>query len=243
MHVLFEGQILRRRQCHTRRGNSFNRRVIGQIDKQHRPLNGAGVGQVVNKELGGLKGNAHHSEDNRKRLAFSANRCLPCQLGGHLIMRQTRTGEDGQFLAANQRVQPIDGTDTGLDKLIRIVPCIWIDWAAVNIHLLLGNNCRSVVYRDAGTAEYAAQNIRRNRQFHRLAQKANRCTADINARSAFKDLHHHLIALDLQYLAVTHRTVGQFDIHNMAVLGIINALNHHQRSGNFGDRFILFQHF
>ena len=90
MHVFFEGQVLSGRQGHTRGCDTLDGGVIGQIDKQHGTLNRAGIGQVVNEKLGGFKRNAHRRKDYSKRLAFTANGCLPGQLSRDFVVRANR---------------------------------------------------------------------------------------------------------------------------------------------------------
>jgi len=91
MHIFFKRQIFGGGQGHTRRGNSLNGRVAGQIDKQNRPLNGPCLRQVIDEKLRRLERNTHCRKHHRKTFAFAEHGGLPSQLRRNFIMRQTRT--------------------------------------------------------------------------------------------------------------------------------------------------------
>ena len=74
-------------------------------------------------------------------------------------MRQTAHRKHGQFLTANERVQPVDCGNTRLDKLVGIIACGGVDRLAVDIHFLFGDNGRAVIARIAHTVEYASQHV------------------------------------------------------------------------------------
>ena len=51
VHVLLESQILGCGQSHTRGGNTLNRRVVRQVDEEHRTVDGPGFTEVIHEEL------------------------------------------------------------------------------------------------------------------------------------------------------------------------------------------------
>ena len=101
VHVLLECQILSGSQSKSRRGYSLDGGVVREIDKHNRSFNCTGFGQVVDKELGSLECNTHRCKNHGELLTFATDRCLAGELGGHIIVRQTRTGKDGQLLASH----------------------------------------------------------------------------------------------------------------------------------------------
>ena len=62
VHALFKGQILRGGQGHAGRGDPLDGRVVGQVDEQHRAVDGAGAPEVADEEVGLLEGDAHGGE-------------------------------------------------------------------------------------------------------------------------------------------------------------------------------------
>ena len=118
MHSKVKGQVLSGRQCHTRGGNALDRRIIGQVGKQHRAVDGAGTAELIDKEFRFLKGDTDGGENYSKvALAIQYPR-LTGNLSRQLGVRQTGAGEDRQLLPSYQGVQAINGRDAGLDKLI-----------------------------------------------------------------------------------------------------------------------------
>ena len=51
VHPLFKGQVFRCRQRHTGRRDTLDGRVVGQVDEQDRPVNGAGLLEAFDKEV------------------------------------------------------------------------------------------------------------------------------------------------------------------------------------------------
>ena len=63
---------------------------------------------------------AHRAEDDGELLARLDPR-LADDLRGELVGRKARAGEDRQLLPADQRVQPVDGANAGLDEVGRLL--------------------------------------------------------------------------------------------------------------------------
>ena len=51
MHSHVECKIFRSRQCHTRCGDTLNRRVVGKVHKHNRSVNRAGSSEVGSEEI------------------------------------------------------------------------------------------------------------------------------------------------------------------------------------------------
>ena len=89
MHIFFKCQIFRSRQRHFRRCDSLNGRVICQVYKQNRSVNGSGLLKALHKEVGLFESNSHRSKYNRKFFIRSQYFCLSCNLGSQFCMGQS----------------------------------------------------------------------------------------------------------------------------------------------------------
>jgi hypothetical protein len=58
-------------------------------------------------------------------------RCLTANLSTNLIVRETGSGEEGNFLASGNRVHHIDGRNTSLDHFLRVNSFEGVDWLAL----------------------------------------------------------------------------------------------------------------
>ena len=58
VHILLKGQVLRSGQGHAGRGDALHRRVVGQVRKHDRPVDGAGAAELLYEEVGLLEGDA-----------------------------------------------------------------------------------------------------------------------------------------------------------------------------------------
>ncbi len=121
MHVQLERQVLGGGQGHARRRDALDGRVVGQVHEQHGALDGAGAAEVADEELGFLEGDAHGGEDDGELLVGPEHLAWRAICAASCGMRQAGAGEDRQLLPADQRVQPVDGRDAGLDELVRVV--------------------------------------------------------------------------------------------------------------------------
>ena len=109
MHSEIKGKIFGSGECHARRGDTLDCRVICQIGEQHGAVNGAGAAELIDKEFGFLIGDADRSKYNCK-VAFPVQHPrLTCDLCSELCMRQTGAGEDRQLLSSDQRIQTVNG--------------------------------------------------------------------------------------------------------------------------------------
>ena len=133
MHIFLKCQIFCRSQRHTRCGNTLNRRVICQVNKQHGSINRSGLFEGLYEIVGLFKCNTHSGKYNREFFVCTAYLRLSCNLGCQLRMRQTGTGEDWQLLSTNQCIQSVNGRYSRLDKFLRIYSCCRIHRKTINI--------------------------------------------------------------------------------------------------------------
>ena len=243
MHIFFKRQIFGGCQRHTRGCNAFHRRVVCQVDEQHRAVDSAGFAEAFDKEVGFLKGDTHGGEHHGERLIGAAHLCLPRNLRRQIGVGQTAGGEDGQLLPAHQRVQSVDRGNTGLDKLLRIVARCRVDGQAVDIPALRGQDRGTVVDGAAQTVKHAPQHILRYAQLHAASQKPHLAVVQIDTGRVFKQLHQRVGAVDLQHLAAAFFAVLQLDFAQLVIGNAFHAADQHQRSGDFLDGTIFLRHY
>ena len=116
-----------------------------------------------------LKGDTHRREDNGKRFVRAAHLRLSRNLGCQIRMRQTGRRENRQFLTAHQRVQTVDGRNTGLDEFLRVVAGRRVHRQTIDIAAFLRQDLRTAVDWIAQTVKDASQHILRYAKFHRSA--------------------------------------------------------------------------
>ena len=158
MHSLFVRQIFCRCQCHFRRCDTFNRRVIRQIHEQHSALDSARPAEVADKVIRFLIGDADSAENDGEAVALAQHARLTRNLRRQLCVRQTRAGEHRQLLPANQRVQTVNGGNARLDKFTTVIASLEAIMKNRQAFLKLEtcdknkNNTKSKCYIDSATA-------------------------------------------------------------------------------------------
>ena len=157
-------------------------------------------------------------------------------------MRQTAHGEYGKFLPADERIQPVDGRDTRLDKFVWIVTRGGIDGLAVDIHALFGNDGRAAVARVAHAVEHAPEHIFRDGEFEAVPQKLCAARGDLQPLRIFEELDERPVALDFEHLAAADPAVLLHDLDEFVVLDPFHALDEHERPDNFFDGLIFLKH-
>ena len=160
MHALGERKILGSRQREPRRRDPLDRRVVGQVHEENRPVYGTRLLHVGDEEIGFLEGNAHRAEYDGEFLFCTQHLCLACDLRGDAVVRESRAGENGEFLAAHERVEAVDGRETRLNELAGIGPRRRIVGVAVDISSLLGDYLGPAVYGPAESVEDPPEHVR-----------------------------------------------------------------------------------
>ena len=190
VHILLEGQVLRGGEGHAGCGDTLHGGVVGQVGEQHRPVDGAGAAELLDEEVGLLKGDAdggeHHGEVAR---VVPQHLGLPGDLGGQLGVGQAAGGEDGQLLAPHQGVQPVDGGDAGLDEFLGVAAGGGVHGQAVDVVPPVGEDLRPAVDGPAQAVEHPAQHVLADPQLHAASQKAHLAAGEVDARGALEQLH------------------------------------------------------
>ena len=157
-------------------------------------------------------------------------------------MGQAGAGEDGQLLTTDQGVQAVDGGNTGLNKLVGVVPGGGVHCQAVDVPELLGQDVGAAVDGPAHAVEDPAQHIAGDAQLQGVAQETDLGLLQVDAGGGLEELDHGVVAVDLQHLAVTQVTVGQLDLAQLVVGDPLDLLDQHQRAVDLLDGTIFTDH-
>jgi hypothetical protein len=172
-----------------------------------------------------MVGNPDGGEDNRKLFTMTPNLSLGGDLGRQLASWQTKPGENGQFLAAHQRIQPINGRDTSLNKLRGMVARPGVNGLTIDIKAQLGDNRRTTINRLTGAVEHATQHLQRNPKFDNLTAETRGCPVQIQATCTNKYLDHCPTSIYFQDLPASNLTVGTSQLHNLVIANIVYILH------------------
>ena len=235
MHILFKGQILRGGQGHTGGGDTLDGRVVCQVGEQHGPVDGSGALEVLDKELGFLKGDADGGEHHGEVFVRTEHPGLPGDLGRQRGVGQAGAGENGQLLAPDQGVQTVDGGNAGLDELGGVGPGSRVHGQAVDVVVPVRQDLRAAVDGIAHAVEHPAQHVGAHAQLQAVPQEPDLGLGQIDARRAFKQLDQRVVALDLQNLAAADLAVRQLDFSQLVIGDVFHVPDQHQGPGYFGN--------
>ena len=143
-------------------------------------------------------------------------------------MGQAGPAENWQLLAPDQGVQSVDGGDARLDELVGVVPGGGVHGQAVDVPVLLGQNLRAAVDGLAHAVEHPAQHVAGHAQLEGVAQEAHLGLLQVDAGGGLEQLHHGVVAVDLQHLAAADGAVGQLDLAQLVIGDAGHAAHHHQ---------------
>jgi len=148
-------------------------------------------------------------------------------------MGQTRGGKERKFLTTHQRVQQVNGRNTGLNKLVGVVPRVRIHRIPVDIEPFFGDNLGTFIYRPAESIEDPAQHIKGYAELNAFAKKLDRDVFRRKPTCAFKNLHHGFVFIDFKHTSSANGAVRQFDIRQFSVCDAFNAINQDKGPDNF----------
>ena len=242
VHAQFVGQVFGSGDGHTRGGDTFYRRVVGQVDEHNGTGQRAGAVKVFHEVVGFFEGDTYGREYNGEAFAGTQYLGLTGDLRSQLGMGQTGAGEYRQLLAADQGVQSVDGADAGLDEFGRIVAGSRVHGFAVDIPVFVGNDIRAAVDGTAHPVKHTAQHGRGYAQAHAVAQETGLGIVNLQALGAFKQLNQRLVAVDNQHLAAADLSVGLLDLHQFVVFDTLDLVNQHQGADDLANRLVIFTH-
>ena len=228
MHVLLKREVLSRGQRHARGRDALDGGVVREVDEEHGAVERARLAEGLDEEVGLLEGDAHRGEDDRELLVGAAHLRLARDLRGQLGMGQAGRREDGQLLAADEGVQPVDRGDARLDELLRVAAGRRVHRQAVDVHALLGQNLRAAVDRAAEAVEDAGEHILRDAQLHAAPEEADAGVGEVDAGRGLEELDQRVAAVDLQHLAAALFAAGKLDLTQLVEGDALHAADQHQ---------------
>ena len=233
MHPFFKRKVLRRRQRHARRRDTFYRRIVGKIHKQYGTVDGSRLLKTLDKKIGFLKRNTHRGKNHRELFILSPHLCLTGNLCRQLRVGHTGRGKDRQLLPADQCIQSIDGGNPCLDKLLRITSRRRVHRQTVDIPAFFRQDLRTAVDGLSQTVKDTSQHIRRYAKLHGPAQKTYLTVGQIDACRVFKQLQQRCVSVHFQHLAAAFFPVRQLYFSQFVVGDVFHSLYQHQRTGYF----------
>ena len=157
-------------------------------------------------------------------------------------MGQAGAGENGQLLAPHQGVQPVDGGDARLDKLVGVVPGGGVHGQAVDVPVLVGQDGGAAVDGLAHAVEHPAQHIPGHPQLEGVPQESDFRFRQVDAGGVLKELDHGGVSVDLQHLAPADGAIAEFDLPQLVIGDPPDPVHHHQRAGDLLNRLIFPDH-
>ena len=174
MHPDLVGEILGRREGHPRGDEALHGRVVREVQEEDRPSEGTGPLEVVHEHPGLLMRDAHGGEHDSERFLAAEDLRLPRDLERDLVVRKTGAREQGELLATDERVQPVNRGDPCLDELGRMLPRIGVDRGSRDLDPFLWHDRRAAVDGFAGPAQDSAEHVAGHVQFDRLSEELHR---------------------------------------------------------------------
>ena len=110
IHATLICQIFCRSQCSSWCQNSFNNRIIGQVDIHDNIIHDTCFFKRSSKQIRDVILDTHGTKYNTEIICiFTSQFCLSNDLNGKLIMRKTGSGKDRKLLTTDQSIQSING--------------------------------------------------------------------------------------------------------------------------------------
>mmetsp|Transcript_28453 Transcript_28453/g.78164 ORF Transcript_28453/g.78164 Transcript_28453/m.78164 type:complete len:354 (-) Transcript_28453:91-1152(-) len=242
VQITFVRQVFRRGESETRGNDTFNGGIIGQVQKERRPLHGTGFFKVGSKEARRFHIDSHGSKHNGKvffvgihGILLLHQGSLTSNLSRHFIVGQTGGGENGNFLSAGNRVHDINGGNSRLDHGLGVIARTRINGLTIDIQIGFGQDFGSTVNDFSGSVKGSAEHFFRNSHFQNVAREFALGLAVIDTGRSFKDLHHGAASRYFQHLTLALGSIAQHQIHNLGVLGQLDIVQQHQGTVHSGN--------
>ena len=147
-------------------------------------------------------------------------------------MRQAGAGEYGQLLAADERVQPVDGGDAGLNELCGVCARGGVHGQAVYVAVSVRQYGRAAVDGLAHAVENAAEHVLAHAELQRMPEEADLRFRKVDALRGLEELYDSLVALDLEDLAAADFAVGQLKLAELVIGNALDLPDYHKRTGD-----------
>ncbi|MBA7470796.1 hypothetical protein ES707_06083 [subsurface metagenome] len=222
--------MLRQGEGRARRDQPFDRRIVGQGEKQGHVFQDPGLLEAVDEKAGHIVLDTHGGEHHGETALLAPDLGLPGNLGGQGIVGQPVAREDGQLLATDQGVHTVDRRDAGLDEIAGILPGRGIDRPAVYVQLHLPRRGRTAVDGLTQTVEHPPEHPFADLNGMGLPPKTDMGLRHGQPRGPGKDLEHHDFRGGVQYDAQTGLPFGIHALRQVTVADGVCVADEHQGS-------------
>jgi len=151
-------------------------------------------------------------------------RSLTANLGTDGIMWETGGREERNLLATGDGVHDIDGGNSRLDHLLRVVTLERINWLALNIEEVLGEHGWTVVDRLTLTVELATKHLCGDGHLEDVASELAMRVRVVNVSRAFEDLNDSFSSSDLKDLTLSILAVAKLHVDDFGVPGELDVV-------------------
>ena len=198
MHISFKCKILRRSQRHLRGDEPLDDRIICKIEEHRDMIGNTALLKCSSEKLRDIILDAHRGKYNAEPLIRPRTQRRLCdQLGCQLIVRQSVAGENRQLLSANKSGQTIDGRNTRIDIIARILAPARVERHAVHVDPYVRDDRSQPVDRSADAVKRPAQNFFGESQLHRVPRQFCMRILQGHAIRPLEDLDDGLILIIL----------------------------------------------
>ena len=161
MHAFFKCQILCSGKCDLWCQQSFNDRVVCQVQEHDNVIRSTAFFESTAEKFCNIVFNTHSCKNDCKVfIGITAQRSLLYDLCSQLVMWKTISGKDWKFLTTDQSSQTINCRNTGIDIVSWIFSRDRIQRKTVDIKVNLRSYRTESVDRLTNTVEGTAEDFR-----------------------------------------------------------------------------------
>jgi len=113
---------------------------------------------------------------------------LTANLGRNFVVRKTSSGEEGNLLTTGNGVHDIDGGDTSLDHLLRILSLIGVNGLTLDVKEVFSEHSGALINWDTRTVELTTQHLCGDRHTEHITSELDVSLQIIDIRSTFENL-------------------------------------------------------
>ena len=147
-------------------------------------------------------------------------------------MRKSVSGENREFLSADQRCQSVDGGDSRVDIVTGIFTAHRIERQSVYIPFQRGDDRAQIIDGLPDSVKCAAQHIRRERDLHGMSGEFCVGVFQGHVFGTLKHLNHGMVFVDFYDTADFPLSAVHNEFHDLIVESVLHAFQSDQRSVN-----------
>mmetsp|Transcript_17593 Transcript_17593/g.38076 ORF Transcript_17593/g.38076 Transcript_17593/m.38076 type:complete len:323 (-) Transcript_17593:344-1312(-) len=190
------GQILSSRQREPGGNDTFNRRIVCQVQEQGGTLHGTTLLEIGSEKTGSFHIHSHSTKHNGEVLLVRISGILQLNeggltgnLSGNLIMGQSSSRKNGDFLSTGNRVHDINGRNTSLDHGLGIITRGGVDGLPVDIQVGLRKDLGTGINDLTGSVEGSSKHLLGHSHFEDVAGEFTASLSVVNVGCSLEDLH------------------------------------------------------